>query len=391
MKRSDQGAEGLALDPALLSDLIGAIYDCAIEPARWPETIAMIGEATRCCAGMIMVSNFDPPAVRLLEAWNYEPEILARLPEYGSESAGVWFSVPDFWTRDLDLPGSSMREAPQAFGRTRWVQEVMLPRGQIDSVHLMLIRQPDRVADIGLYRHESEGMIADRDLQVLHLLAPHLRRAITISDLIDMKNLENAAFGSTLDAVAAGVVIVGSAGRILHANEAAQTMLASRSPIVSRAGRIGARHPDVTNELMRAIELARSDEASIGRKGIGVPLVHGDSAAATAHVLPLARGARTRLVAEATAAVFVVPAGTPLRADLGAVARIFGLTPAETRMLEHLANGRSLTDAAGSIGIGTTTAKTHRSRIFAKMGVARHAELMALVQRLVPPTAQPGS
>lgn len=385
MEDAQQGADNPALGPARLSELIGAIYDCVIEPTRWPQTIAMIGGATRCCAGMIMVSNFDPPTVRLLKAWNYEQEILAKLPEYGSESAGVWFSLPDFWTRDLDLPGSSMREAPEAFGNTRWVREVMLPRGQIDSMHLMLMRQSDRVADIGFYRHESEGMIADRDLQILHLLAPHLRRAITISDLIDMKNLENAALGSTLDSVAAGVVIVGPAGRILHANEAAQSMLASRSPIVSLGNKIGTRHPDVTKELLRAIELARRNEAGIGRKGIGVPLVHDGSAAATAHVLPLAKGARTRLVAEATAAVFIVSSGTPLRADVGTIARIFGLTPAETRMLDHLAAGTGLSDAADHLGIGITTAKTHRSRIYAKMGVVRHAELMALVQRLVPP------
>lgn len=383
-----QGDHAGGLAPERLSELIGAIYDCAIDPARWPETLAMIGSATRCCAGMIMASNFDPPTVRLLEVWNFEQEVVSRLPEYGTESAGVWLSMPDFWTRDLDLPGSSMREAREAYSKTRWVREVMVPRGMVDSMHLMLIRQENRVADIGLYRHGSEGMISDGDLKILHLLAPHVRRAITVSDLIDMKNLENAALVSALDGIAAGAVIVGDAGRVLHANEAARTMFEARAPILKRNGRISTHHPDVANELLRAIELARKDEVGIERKGIGVPLVHGDSAVATAHVLPLARGTRTRLVAEATAAVFVVPSGEPMPADVDTIGRIFGLTPAEVRLLRCLAAGDSLPDAAAEIGSSLATMKTHRSRIFAKMGVTRHAELMALVRRLVPPSFQ---
>ncbi|AZO32327.1 helix-turn-helix transcriptional regulator [Mesorhizobium sp. M1B.F.Ca.ET.045.04.1.1] len=383
MARADQDNNVSAIDPMLLSELVGAVYDCTIEPCGWLRTMAMIGEATRCCSGMMIMSGVDPPTVHLLDAWNLDPEILS---EFRSEIAGSWISLPDFWTRDLDRPFSLTQEAPRVVGSTRWIQEKLPSRGYIDSIHLILMRQIDRFAVFSLYRHESEEMVTDRDRHILHVLAPHLRRAIAISDLIDMKNLENAAFGETLDNVAAGVVIVGPTGRILHTNEPARAMLASRLPIISQGGKIGARHPDATTKLLRAIELAHGDETGIGRKGTAVPLVHGGSTAATAHVLPLARSTRTRLVADATAAVFVVAADTPSRVDMGTVARMFGLTPAETRMLAHLSSGESLTNAAHSLGIGITTAKTHRTRIFAKMGVARHAELMALVQRLVPPS-----
>ncbi|MGX5832142.1 helix-turn-helix transcriptional regulator [Mesorhizobium sp. 43Arga] len=335
---------------------------------------------------MITANSIDPPAVRVLESWKFEPEVLNGFSEYGIDTVGAWISLPDFWVRDLDMPLSPMQDAANVFGSTRWFQEILPSRGYVDSMHLVLIRQADRFAVFDLYRQESGGVIADRDRHILHVLAPHLRRAITISDLIDMKNLENAAFGETLDNVAAGVVIVGPTGRILHTNEPARAMLASRLPIISQAGKIGARHPDATIELLRAIELSHGNEIGIGRKGIGVPLVHDGSTVATAHVLPLARGARTRLVAEATAAVFIVATDAPSRAEMGTVARMFRLTPAETRMLEHLSAGESLPNAADSLGISITTAKTHRSRIFAKMGVARHAELMAVVQRLVPPS-----
>jgi DNA-binding CsgD family transcriptional regulator len=46
---------------------------------------------------------------------------------------------------------------------------------------------------------------------------------------------------------------------------------------------------------------------------------------------------------------------------------------------------RALVEAAAALGIAETTAKTHLSRIFAKTGVSRQAELVALVHRLTPP------
>ena len=57
----------------------------------------------------------------------------------------------------------------------------------------------------------------------------------------------------------------------------------------------------------------------------------------------------------------------------------FGLTPVETRVLERLLRGMSLVAAAAALGIPETTAKTHLSRIFAKTGVSRQPELVALV------------
>jgi DNA-binding CsgD family transcriptional regulator len=148
---------------------------------------------------------------------------------------------------------------------------------------------------------------------------------------------------------------------------------------------------DLTKELRGAIVLAQTNESMIGAAGIGVPLVDKDRIAATAHVLPLGNGDRhmPRRGATATAAVFVAPASASPPADIGTVARIFGLTPAEARLLQHLVAGVSLTEAAAALGIAEATARTHRNHIFAKTGVSRRADLLVLIGRLVPPVRRP--
>ena len=63
----------------------------------------------------------------------------------------------------------------------------------------------------------------------------------------------------------------------------------------------------------------------------------------------------------------------------------FKLTPAETRMFERFAAGATLAEAAETLAIAETTARTHLSRILSKPGVARQADLVALIHRLSPP------
>jgi DNA-binding CsgD family transcriptional regulator len=193
------------------------------------------------------------------------------------------------------------------------------------------------------------------------------------------------ALGTTLDSLAAGVVIVADKGQILHANEAAKRMLDTKSPILSLGGCLAALQADATRELRKAIAAMESEAQRFGAAGIGVPLVEKDMSAATAHVLPLGRSPSRAPASVAIAAVFVTRVETALPVDVGIVARIFGFTPAETRLLKQLMAGASLMEAAAALGVSVATAKTHRNHIFMKAGVSRRTELLALIGRLIPP------
>jgi DNA-binding CsgD family transcriptional regulator/PAS domain-containing protein len=360
-----------------LSELIGAIYDCAIDPALWPDTIGAIGGATDCFAGLIAVTDLQKSEARLVKTWGYDPAWLDRVSDYREEADELAELWKYFGSLPVGEPVSSRALVPShVYEQSRYYNEWARPQGVVDSLHLVVLREPDRAGEFSLTRHERFGFIGDREFATLRLLAPHICRAIRISDLLDMKSLEKEALSATLDSVAAGIVVVAAEGRILHANDAARRMFEARSPVVSSRGFLTALHPQSTQELMRAIAIAQSDEARIGGAAIGVPLIGRDLAPATAHVLPLARGdLRTRLMPQATAAVFIAPPGTSLPPDLDAVAHIFGLTPAETRQLHRLVAGDSLAAAAKALGVSEATARSHRQHIFAKMGVSRHADV----------------
>ena len=81
----------------------------------------------------------------------------------------------------------------------------------------------------GANRHNNMGPPTKDERTIMRLLAPHIRRAVTISDILDMKKLEAHALAATLDNYAAGVVVVADQGRILHANNAARSMFSADS------------------------------------------------------------------------------------------------------------------------------------------------------------------
>lgn len=166
-------------------------------------------------------------------------------------------------------------------------------------------------------------------------LAPHIRRAVMIGDLLDLKSFELHALARSLDHIAAGVIILADNQRILHANASAQAMFASNSPLRARGGYLSATNGPADGELATAIAAARSNEAEIGASGIGVSLSGPGQNPVIAHVLPLAGGVlRSRLMQQATAAIFITSGTKPLALDLAALGSSFDLTSAEIRLLQ---------------------------------------------------------
>ena len=374
------------LTPERLSDLIGSIYDCALDPARWDDTLFEITRALDCEKAILSLNDLGRDRVLIGKSVGWEPYWLQQRAKHIPE---IHDAMSEWLTRrpPPDEPFVASRNVPASYlEASPYVQEVLSPLGIVDIAHFFLISTPTHFSELVLARQERQGVIGERQITLGTLLLPHLRRAVTINDVLEMKSLERQALRATLDSFTVGVVVVADEGRILHANEAARSMFDCGSPIVSARGSLAALNPDVTKELLRAIALAQADEAMIGAAGIGVPLLAQDMTAAAAHVLPLARGdLRTRLLPQATAAVFIVPAGAPLPTDLATVARLFALTPAESRHLDQLISGATLAKAAATLGVSKATARTHREHIFAKTGVSRRSDLVAIVERLVPP------
>lgn len=73
--------------------------------------------------------------------------------------------------------------------------------------------------------------------------------------------------------------------------------------------------------------------------------------------------------------------GPALRLDAGSLKLAFGLSAAETRLCEILANGRSLAEAAEILRLSEGTVRQRAKIVFQKTGTHRQGQLIALVSR----------
>jgi DNA-binding CsgD family transcriptional regulator len=78
--------------------------------------------------------------------------------------------------------------------------------------------------------------------------------------------------------------------------------------------------------------------------------------------------------------LLMVTVHPPVRTDRGivALARIFGLTCAEARVLAHLADDHTPNEIGTALGVSVTTVRTHLQSLFQKTGARRQPELIRL-------------
>jgi DNA-binding CsgD family transcriptional regulator len=121
------------------------------------------------------------------------------------------------------------------------------------------------------------------------------------------------------------------------------------------------------------IDAATRDEADIAGQAAELHLRTSAGGVLGLYVLPLERRA-----SRSTIAILAAPRERQ-HDPCETVAKLFGLTPAERRVLAHIAAGSTPRETASRLGVGEATVRTHLLRIFDKTGVHRQPELVALM------------
>jgi FixJ family two-component response regulator len=185
-----------------------------------------------------------------------------------------------------------------------------------------------------------------------------------------------AAFSlATLDRLPTGVIVVDAEPKVVFTNKLGAEFLAKKDGLsIGPAGVVRTNKLKETGELHRLIKLAidtgeagRPHALSVEREDSDRPL------SVVVAPLPAESGG-------AKVAVLLVsaPEVQPLP-SVETVARLFDLTDAEARLAVALSKGERLEDAAETLGITVSSARTYLKRVFSKTDVDRQAELVRLI------------
>ncbi len=343
-------------------DLIAAIYDTIIDPSRWGEVVKRIVAATKSVSGglhirqaeatpLLASDNLDPVYVdAYAQTWNkLDPLIAIGL----AASLGAWKTCTCIAQTDK-------------FRASAFFNEFMRPQEHADLIGVSLVRGPHFSAHLALHRSQDAVWVEPKEWHLLETLAPHLKRAAEIHQLLSRARTSTDSLGEAVAAAGFAAFLLTEDCRVIFANAKAEQLVRRGMGLRFEHGRLAAATPFLTRRLQAlAREAARSDQAE-GEMGGALELPCGENRPPLlAHIFPLAanRVASIFDFDRPAVAVFAADPAVDLAAQVRRFGTKFGLTPAETRVLQEIIGGSGLQSAAESLKIARTTARTHADRI----------------------------
>jgi PAS domain S-box-containing protein len=227
---------------------------------------------------------------------------------------------------------------------------------------------------------EFTGRRKDGGRFVLDAAISHITyqsEAVAIAIMRDITERKQAE--ETLNLLTTGMALVDRDGRLLLANRSASRLLDSGDGIRLRNGRIVAERRDQIEQLHDLVYSTCSGEGSEEDEGAGVMTIdRGDGVrplsikVAPVELNPGDSGSRV-------AAVFIRDLEIRQTVPPEVVAKLFGLTFAEARVVVELVKGKRPQEVAEDLGVSLNTVRNQLKQIFSKTNTGRQSELISLV------------
>lgn len=366
---------------AAIIDLIGEVYDAALDEKLWPELAPRIARTFDSTSTAVRVRYMRDGRLEHVEGLaltaNYDHPISERYESY--------YAARDVWVERARQIGVSKVVASKdiisdaEFERTEVCQDLCRPLGYFYMVGAIFPISGDAIGVIGIHRPRQAGGYDERDKRRVARFLPHLQRALEIGQRLATLAIDHGAALDALERTRIATLVVSADGRLLYANHRAEAILRAGDAISLIGGRLAARDRGAAARLGALIRDAASTARGNGHGAGGVLSVpRGERLPLTLLVAPF-RPARDGLGAPIPAAiVFLRDPEGPSPRNI-ALQGLFGLTAAEATVAAGLANGAAVDGLAARLGISLNTAKTHLKNIFAKTGTSRQAQLVALI------------
>ncbi len=357
-----------------LSELLGLIYESALEPDTWAVALtALLGAFEASYISLIVRPGSGDDLGLIVSAADGHRKIDTDMPPLAM-SPFTGMQPERILTVDDVLSEADWR-ASEYF--RIWCQ----PH---DVFHVMAV--DIRTRDSGIYgfrvvRGEAGAPFAAADRVRCQMLLPHLRRALDLHLSVNRDRQVNRLYGQAMAHLMVGAIVLDEHGEVLECNPMARAIVAMNDGLVITGGRVEATYAADNRRLQRLIRevlhgaglptrLRPAEAISVSRPsgkvnwGLIVQSISPDQWTEGKH--------------RPSVAIFVRDSDSKATPPVRLAQELFHLTAAETMLAIQLANGLSLEEAAEALNIRRNTARAHLRSIFSKTGVRRQTELVRI-------------
>ncbi len=363
-------------------DVIGNIYDAALDEKLWPDISPAVAAALDAPSASLQLRDVHNGVVdRLSMTKNYDAKAIASYLSY-------------YWQHDPWVEGARKFDLSTVLVNKDLVDESRLINSEfyhqyarpLGVFYLVGARFPVGNGEhgvIGIHRPWNGRAFDDADKVLVSSILPHLQRALQIRGRLLTPMIEHQAAREALDRTATATLVMSRDGRVLLADRKAEELFRDADPIRSVGDRLAVSSRGSSDRLSALIRSAADTAAGRGASPGGMLVLERfDRLPLTVLVAPF-RPARDGLGASLPAAILFIRDPEALSPGGEALQALFGLTPAEATAAGALADGKSVEEIATSLGVSLHTVRTHVKSVLAKTNTNRQSQLVGLLLRSV--------
>lgn len=362
----------------LVDEAVGLLYEAALTPSLLQDALGaicrLINGDTSHLVGWTRDSGL--PCISISTGLN---------DEVGPDYAAHYAEIDPRRRLAMTMPPATVLACHEHFDRrfvshNEYYQDYMLPKV---GVHYLLgvgdlIPEDRQLLILGFHRHVGHEHFSEVEKRTLMRFLPHLQRVLRIQAK-QAAARDAAVVGDAAGQLThLGVLALSESGRLLAANPRGEALLREGNVLTLRHGILAATTPDAQATLRT--RLLRAATGQVGHLALASPdgtrRYFMSLTPAPRHGDPLVFPSRPSVLA-------LITDNSPRRvATVAQLMGLFGLTPAEARLVRALCLGESVESYGAQEGLKPTTVRTHLRSAMAKTGAGKQKDLVSPVLNL---------
>lgn len=381
----------IAPSNAAYDNLIGLIYQGALEPQPWQSALPALREAFDAQVVSLILrppsENDEGVILNCVRPTQTESDSIADPSDWeASAYREQFFSLDPFINLPLDTVITlSDVLSDKALMESDYYLHYLQPIGLFRILGVDTAEPGGMLARLRVSRRHGETSFKKTERALLQALTPHISRAIEIYAKLNRMTSERDVYAGAVNQLSMASIILDEKGRILSTNATGHALLNAGDGLGVRDEHLFIEGRDINKELQQSLDTIiraqQRGETSVV-KALRVPRSQGRSDLGLV-IKPAPASQWSEGQSSPSAAIFISDPDLPESTSGQILCELFELTPAESILATALARGFSLAEASEAQNISQHTARAQLKSIFAKTGVSRQAELVRLVLKSV--------
>ena len=359
-----------------LSELLATLYSAPLEPQKWQSFLDRLCCLTNTASSYMLGVHPEYGNVTLAGGGlDFNPETMRLYNEhYGASDP---YAAPALAKPRVGIVQAEELVSRANLHRSELYNEVLHPY----HLEYMILLSCGNLKEFGvfpLWRSPEQGPWDTASIHLIKTLLPHLQTALRLRTKVIACNASELFSETALDTMSIAAFLVNSKGHIRHMNHLAASHLETAQCLRLHKGKLVSNEPPAPPTLEQLIAQATSSSGHslVNAPGGSLKLSHFNVTVVPA---PERNGISG---SESYALVFVTDPRTPAKSRALVMRQLYGLTPSEARVADHLLDGFEVRDAAAQLDITLETCRFHIKRVLAKTGTRRQSELIRLMLSL---------